>query len=288
MPENPVMPQISEWMRSLSVQTLSCGQMRTTEVLKHEKIVDATIVAMTVRGRYEVMHSGQHWMIHPGQTMIVPSLTPVTIIHHPDRSGIMQAKWIHLHLTLHGTIDLLKLFNLPGKLTAKPSEQISQIIDTLHQLKITQDNTQHFEQLLLSHQMATTLARHLIKRGKLSEKQVRKMQQSAQLMPVFEAIAQHLDKSITIDELCSWAHLSASRLHAVFCETTGLAPMRYVMQARLTQARQQLAYSDSTISQIAQSLAFASPFHFSRVFKAHVGMSPSDYRKRNAMDPHGM
>ncbi len=279
---------MSEWMRSLSVQTLSCGQMRTTEVLKHEKIVDATIIAMAVRGRYEVMHSGQHWMIQPGQTMIVPSQTPVTIIHHPDRTGTMQAKWVHLHLTLHGTIDLLRLFNLPGKLTAKPSELVSEVIDRLHQIKSAMDHAQQYDQLLLSHQMATTLARHLIKRGKLSEQQVRKMQQSAQLMPVFEAIAQHLDKSITIDELCSWAHLSASRLHAVFREATGLAPMRYVMQVRLTQARQQLAYSRSTISQIAQSLGFVSPFHFSRVFKTHVGMSPSEYRKRNAIDQHGM
>ncbi|MFG0248328.1 MAG: helix-turn-helix transcriptional regulator [Phycisphaeraceae bacterium JB051] len=288
MPENPVLPQMSEWMRSLSVQTLSSGQMRTTELVKHVKTVDATIVAMSMRGRYEVMHSGQSWMIHPGQTMIVPSQTPVTIIHHPDRTGIMQAKWVHLHLTLHGTIDLLRLFDLPGKLTAKPSERVSQVIDKLHQFKITQDSTQQFEQLLLSHQMATSLAHHLIKRGKLSEKQVHKMQQSAQLMPVFEAIAQHLDKSITIDELCSWAHLSASRLHAVFRDATGLAPMRYVMQVRLTQARQQLAYSQSTISQIAQSLGFVNPFHFSRVFKTHVGMSPSEYRKQNAIDQHGM
>ncbi len=279
---------MSEWMRSLSVQTLSCGQMRTTEILKHEKTVDATIVAMSVRGRYEVMHGGQHWMIHPGQTMIVPSQTPVTIIHHPDRTGMMQAKWVHLHLTLHGTIDLLRLFDLPGKLTAKPSELVSQVIDRLHQIKSATDHAQQYEQLLLSHQMATTLARHLIKRGKLSEKQARKMQQSAQLMPVFEAIAQHLDKSITINDLCRWAHLSASRLHAVFIEATGLAPMRYVMQVRLTQARQQLAYSQSTISQIAQSLGFVSPFHFSRVFKTHVGMSPSEYRKRNAIDQHGM
>jgi AraC-like DNA-binding protein len=148
-------------------------------------------------------------------------------------------------------------------------------------MKMQDTPNHHFLHVLQSHRIASSLAEHLICRGKISSHRIRNLQQSSQLVPVFQAIAQHIHKPISIDDLCRWAHLSPSRLHAVFLETTGMAPIRYVLQARLTRARQQLIYTDMPISQIAQSLAFASPFHFSRVFREAVGMSPSTYRTQN-------
>lgn len=287
MPENPVLHDLNELLHSVTIQTAVAGQLRQVSQVIHEKTVDATIIAMPTRGRYEVWHSDGHWIIKPGETFIVPSQTPVRIIHHTDRNGSMHAKWIHLHMTLHGTIDLLGLYNLPGRLTKKQSLPVSDAIDTLLALKSPSTESQRFSQLLLTHHVTSTLAYHLASLGHLSTHRIGQMQQSAQLVPVFEAIAQHLDKPITIDDLCRWAHLSPSRLHAIFCKVTGLPPMRYVMQARLTQARQQLVYTDKPISLIATSLSFASPFHFSRVFKTVVGVSPSDYRHQNALT-HGM
>lgn len=282
MPENPAMGNMDELIRNMAVQTIVCGSFRVDHELTHEKSVDATILAMAVRGRYEISYQDQHWMIHPGQMFVVPCHMPVRIVHHPDRQGIMQAKWVHLHLTVHGAIDVLGLYDLPGKLNRRQSQPMGDVIDRLIQMKHQPSGrSDAFALMFERQQCAMVLARHLIAAGKRSPQRLKQLHQSAHLVPVFSAIAQHLDKPICIDDLCRWAHLSPSRLHAVFLETTGMSPIRYVMQARITQARQQLVYTDLPISQIADHLAFVSPFHFSRVFKQIVGMSPRRYRDQN-------
>ena len=47
----------------------------------------------------------------------------------------------------------------------------------------------------------------------------------------------------------------------------------------LNQAKNQLLNSNDKVGQIAYSLGFEYPQHFSRVFKAKTGMSPGQFRK---------
>ena len=47
----------------------------------------------------------------------------------------------------------------------------------------------------------------------------------------------------------------------------------------VNKAKNQLLNSNDTVGQIAYSLGFEYPQHFSRVFKAKTGMSPDQFRK---------
>ena len=47
----------------------------------------------------------------------------------------------------------------------------------------------------------------------------------------------------------------------------------------VNKAKNQLLNSNDTVGQIAYSLGFEYPQHFSRVFKAKTGMSPGQFRK---------
>ncbi len=49
---------------------------------------------------------------------------------------------------------------------------------------------------------------------------------------------------------------------------------------RLLQARQLLAYTNQTLSQIADQLGFSSPFYLSLRFKKHYGLSPRFFRRQ--------
>jgi AraC-like DNA-binding protein len=45
----------------------------------------------------------------------------------------------------------------------------------------------------------------------------------------------------------------------------------------MQQAAAQLQTSNDTIKQVADTLGFSDPFHFSRVFKSVLGVSPSRF-----------
>ncbi|MGB5758056.1 MAG: AraC family transcriptional regulator [Acidimicrobiales bacterium] len=63
-----------------------------------------------------------------------------------------------------------------------------------------------------------------------------------------------------------------------FSQAVGEPPMAYVKRWRLSLAADHLADPDLTIGRIASLVGYQSPFTFSAAFKAHFGMSPSDYR----------
>jgi transcriptional regulator GlxA family with amidase domain len=63
-----------------------------------------------------------------------------------------------------------------------------------------------------------------------------------------------------------------------FSETVGEPPMAYVRRWRLALAADHLADPDLTVGRIASLVGCHSPFTFSAAFKAHFGVSPSDYR----------
>ncbi|QGG54938.1 AraC family transcriptional regulator [Paenibacillus sp. B01] len=91
----------------------------------------------------------------------------------------------------------------------------------------------------------------------------------------------HLADPLDIEELARRAHLSTSRFRAVFRERFGLPPHRYLMELRLEHARELLAGSDHTASQIADYCGFSSLSHFHHAFRARMGASPGAYREQS-------
>ena len=81
-----------------------------------------------------------------------------------------------------------------------------------------------------------------------------------------QAVAQHL-------------HISRCYLRDIFIRELGLSPREYITQLRIDRAKELLAAFDYPISTIAASVGYDDLFQFSRFFTAHVGCSPSEYRK---------
>jgi len=52
------------------------------------------------------------------------------------------------------------------------------------------------------------------------------------------------------------------------------------MQIKMQEAKRRLAYTQEPASQIAYRLGFEDPSYFSKVFRTHAGVSPSQYRRR--------
>ncbi|MGP4001651.1 helix-turn-helix domain-containing protein [Streptomyces sp. 8N706] len=82
----------------------------------------------------------------------------------------------------------------------------------------------------------------------------------------------------TVGSLAAHVGLSPSRLAHLFSAQRGRTPMRMVRDARLRHAARLLEVTDLPVDRVAAASGFASPYHFSRVFRARFGAPPGAYR----------
>ncbi|MCX4767047.1 helix-turn-helix domain-containing protein [Streptomyces sp. NBC_01275] len=91
----------------------------------------------------------------------------------------------------------------------------------------------------------------------------------------------------TVRSLARHVALSPSRFAHLFAEQVGQSPMRHLREARLRHAARLLeGAADLSVERVAAASGFASPFHFTRVFRARYGTPPGAYRDgmRTAID----
>lgn len=101
------------------------------------------------------------------------------------------------------------------------------------------------------------------------------------LRDVLHTMELNLGYGWTLNELADLAHLSPSRFSALFHQAVGTSPLNYLIQLRLTHAVHLLETTDQKIIGIAEECGFRNLSNFNRLFKQHVGLSPSELRERS-------
>ncbi|WP_051433320.1 AraC family transcriptional regulator [Promicromonospora kroppenstedtii] len=90
----------------------------------------------------------------------------------------------------------------------------------------------------------------------------------------------------TVEELAGISHLSRSGFAKSFKRQVGLAPLEYLIQWRMSLARDALRRNTQTISELAFAIGYESESAFSTAFRRVVGASPKQFRDR-ALRPAG-
>ncbi|ABD56399.1 helix-turn-helix domain-containing protein [Jannaschia sp. CCS1] len=125
-------------------------------------------------------------------------------------------------------------------------------------------------QLMLTMIEGAGLAEHLVPPPQLA---------NPQLARVIDYIETYYHASLLTSELAAIAAMSTVHFGRCFKTATGASPHAYVMGRRVEHAKYMLRDATLNITQIAYACGFSSAAHFSTVFKAQVGITPSAYRK---------
>ncbi len=104
------------------------------------------------------------------------------------------------------------------------------------------------------------------------------MGMSEEIYNVIQYIGNHVNKSISVEEIANELHIDRSTLSKKFKRELGFNISSYIMRRKLEEAKSLLNYSDKTISEISEYLCFSSQSYFQNVFKAQYGMTPKEYR----------
>lgn len=99
---------------------------------------------------------------------------------------------------------------------------------------------------------------------------------------VLDHLAANLAERHTLADLAREVSLSPSRLAHLFKEQVGDSIVETILKLRLRQAARLLEFTPRQVKEIAHDVGFQSAFYFSRQFRAHFGVSPTEYRRRLA------
>lgn len=88
------------------------------------------------------------------------------------------------------------------------------------------------------------------------------------------------DRPLTLKEIASVACLSPNHLLRSFRQAFRLTPHQFLTVRRLEHARRMLADTRQPVTDICFSVGFESLGSFSRMFRRHTGLSPSEYRRK--------
>lgn len=102
------------------------------------------------------------------------------------------------------------------------------------------------------------------------------------LIDVANYIYHHISEPIKTEDIANSLYLSRPYLSKKFKEETNENIAEYIIKEKINEAKRLLRYSNKSLTQISSYLGFSSPSHFSRVFKKHTNLSPSEYKNKHA------
>jgi len=91
---------------------------------------------------------------------------------------------------------------------------------------------------------------------------------------------EHYAEGMTREALARYVGVSEDYLTRCFRQELGITPMAYLNRYRVSRAKELLAASHKSMTEVAMAVGFSDSNYFGRVFRREVGISPSDYRRQ--------
>lgn len=102
------------------------------------------------------------------------------------------------------------------------------------------------------------------------------------LLPVMDYLKENLtDPGLQISALAGKAGVSETYLRRIFKKKYGLSPASYITRERMRLAKKLLENGEEmTIQAVALQVGYRDALYFSRTFRKHFGVSPSEYYRQ--------
>lgn len=100
---------------------------------------------------------------------------------------------------------------------------------------------------------------------------------------IHRVVEENYTSPISLEELAYLSGRSLSSFKRDFQGIYGEPPAKWIREKRLLKARQMLQSSRMSVADVAYSLGFENPTHFSRIFKQRYGLSPISFVEKGSI-----
>lgn len=98
-------------------------------------------------------------------------------------------------------------------------------------------------------------------------------------------ITEHIQVELSREEFAKQVYMSPDYLTKLFRKETGMSLSDYIIQKRISIAKQLLATTGLSMVEISRRTGFSYSSYFTRIFKKKTGMTPQQYRESLQQKP---
>lgn len=117
-------------------------------------------------------------------------------------------------------------------------------------------------------------------------KQITKQEHQKKINMIIDYISNHLDEKLDLDKLSVISAISPYHFHRIMKAYLGEPIVSYIIRCKVETSAQLLRYSSHQIDEIAYKMGYDCPTSFTKAFKKHFGVSPTEFR--NTKELHAM
>lgn len=232
---------------------------------------ESYLLFYTLRGAGLIEQNGSRVVLRAGQALLLNCRTAQSYCTAPGQS-CWHHYWIHLDGAGVAAMEPLLIPDkklTPVQLTGgKMQEWFGAVLQQMEQGTVDS----MVQVGLALHQLLALCALSLFAQAEAtSTRQV--------ILQTAETLRQNYRQELCLTDLLEQAHMSKSYFLRLFRRYMGTTPYNYLVNYRITQAKELLVLTDHSISDIAHEVGFGDASNFSTRFANATGQSPLQYRK---------
>jgi len=226
-----------------------------------------------------VRHHGREFRMRPGFLYMIPAHTSLL---ETECAQSMDQYWVHLNARVLGALHLFDLVRPQYEARLADPGHAAALFEVLIGGYCAQDSAARF---------AADAAARLLLAQSMSPGETPPPPEEIENLMLFRRvlghIEEHLSEPLTLPRLAKVAHLHPTYFSNLFSRRLGFSPIQYCLHRRIERAKELLWGRDARLDEIAQQVGFRDVYYFSKMFKRHTGMPPSDYRRQSLERPNG-
>lgn len=234
--------------------------------------LNSYLLVFTLSGKGYLTYKGKSFSLIPGQAFFIDCMEYQH--YKTDEKDLWEILWVHFNgATSRGYYDLFAKSGCPIVSLSQDS-RIVNILWNLIELHRTKDiRTEQLSSRLL----VELLTELLFSAGNIDA--------SSYLIPEYirqamSFLDKHFSEKILLEELAGRFSVSKFHLSREFKKYTGFSPNEYLINARITFAKELLKYSDLPVAEISEKVGIENISHFINLFKDRVDLTPLSFRNK--------
>lgn len=222
-------------------------------------------------------NSDKDTVVYAGQMVIYRPKEPQRYVYY----GTEHTKVYWVHFTGNNVTNILKTYGITNKMRVLSTGTAFEYARIFQQMILELQRCQaHYPELLtlLLLQLLILIHRQLNREHQAKNEYIEKEMGFA--MKFFN---DNYRTEINIEEYATKRGMSVSWFIRNFKQYTHTTPMQYIVARRITNAQMLLETTNYNITEIGHLIGYDNPLYFSRIFRKHIGISPSEYRKKASL-----